>query len=243
MNSVILCIETSENFCSVALSENGRLVLQLVDDSDRNHSQILTVLIDSLLKQVNLSVDSLSAVAVSRGPGSYTGLRIGTSVAKGICYAANIPLIAVSTLETLCYAALNDTFFNKNTSDLLLCPMIDARRMEVYMQFFSRDVKPVSEIEAKIVSSDSFLPILKEKTVVFFGSGADKIERLYNSPSAIFLNGVRPYAQYMISSAFKCYSSNVFEDVAYFEPFYLKNFLPTKSGKNLLGSRENKNFL
>lgn len=234
----ILAIETSEDYCSVALFEGKNLLDQVIDDTVRNHSQMLTVLINNLLSRNNFSVSLIDAVSVSQGPGSYTGLRIGTSVAKGLCYALGKPLIAVNTLEVLCYAALSEVSVRKHLSSTsLLCPMIDARRMEVYMQLFDSSVMPVSAIEAKIVASETFSEMLKERRLIFFGSGADKVEFLYNTANAIFVKNIRPLARFMIEPAYAAYENKRFVDVAYFEPYYLKNFVATRPSKNLLGNR------
>ncbi len=241
MNVNILCLETSENFCSVALTSNNELIHQLVDFSYKNHSEILTVLIENLLKERNLSLSNIDAIAISKGPGSYTGLRIGVSVAKGICYSLSKPLIAINTLQIICYAAKE--IIKKNIDEFILCPMIDARRMEVYMQFFDNNFMPLNTIEAKIIASTTFSEILESKKVIFAGSGAEKIESLYNSENAVFIKGVRPLAKYMAIPAYQAFKENKFEDLAYFEPYYLKNFIPTKSTKKNLNIENKKNFL
>jgi tRNA threonylcarbamoyladenosine biosynthesis protein TsaB len=231
----ILCIETAENICSVALFNDLTLLSQISDNQEKSHSERLTVLIQDLFNRVNMAVNAIDAIAVSKGPGSYTGLRIGVSVAKGICYAIHKPLIGVNTLEILSYNALSNEFFKKNKSiPFSLCPMIDARRMEVYLQFFDSHINPESEISAEIISSNSFSDLLNNRTIVFFGSGADKIEPILSHNNAVFLNGIRPLAKFMISPALKSYHDNHFEDVAYFEPYYLKNFVATRQKKNLL---------
>ncbi|MGC8824861.1 MAG: tRNA (adenosine(37)-N6)-threonylcarbamoyltransferase complex dimerization subunit type 1 TsaB [Bacteroidales bacterium] len=237
MKSRILAIETSEEYCSVALFNGKNLIEQQIDNELRNHSQMLTVLINSILSKNDFSVSLIDAVAISQGPGSYTGLRIGTSVAKGLCYAIGKPLIAVNTLEVLCYAALADVSVKKQLSDTcLLCPMIDARRMEVYMQLFDSSVRPFSEIEAKIIASETFNELLKDRKMIFFGSGADKVEFMCKSPNAIFLKNIRPLARFMIEPAYVAYENQRFVDVAYFEPYYLKNFVTTRSSRSLLGN-------
>ncbi|HOK99531.1 MAG: tRNA (adenosine(37)-N6)-threonylcarbamoyltransferase complex dimerization subunit type 1 TsaB [Bacteroidales bacterium] len=234
----ILAIETSEHYCSVAFFEGTTVLLQLIDSTERNHSQMLTVLINKLLEQLNLSVNLIDAVAISKGPGSYTGLRIGTSVAKGLCYALEKPLIAVSTLELMCYAALAAADRQKVVLDSsILCPMIDARRMEVYTQLFDVTLTPISSIEAKIISSETFTEILADRKLILFGSGADKVAFLYNNPNAVFLKDVRPMAEFMAQPAYDAYKQQRFENVAYFEPFYLKNFVATRATKKWLGDR------
>lgn len=234
----ILAIETSEDVCSVAVFENNQCLHYISDSAGKNHSQILTVLINKVLQEINLDVSLLDAVAISRGPGSYTGLRIGTSVAKGLCYALRKPLLAVNTLEILCYAVLEDPDFMRHRSGQpWLCPMIDARRMEVYMQIFDDQIKPVSTIEAKIVGSETFTEKLRTQKMIFFGSGSEKIAFLYHSPNAVFIKNIRPMARYMIGPALAAYQSGIFENVAYFEPYYLKNFVATRSTNKVLRGR------
>jgi len=234
----ILTIETSEDICSVAVFENQQCMIDMSDNTVKNHSQLLTVLINKALEKANLDISLIDAVAISRGPGSYTGLRIGTSVAKGLCYALRKPLLAVNTLEVLCYAALDDPDFMRHRSGQpWLCPMIDARRMEVYMQIFDDQIKPVSAIEAKIVGSETFSDMLRTQKMIFFGSGSEKIAFLYHSPNAVFIKNIRPLARYMIETALAAYHSGIFEDVAYFEPYYLKDFVATRSTNKVLRRR------
>lgn len=233
----ILHIETSENICSTALSEDDKLIAFFESNTEKSHSQILTSLIYKLFEQTNIAISNLHAVAVSTGPGSYTGLRIGVSVAKGICYGRKIPLIAINTLEILCHAAKNSFQFaqgNEANGSTLLVPMIDARRMEVYQQYFNLNYESISDVTSEVISSTSYNDLLKFNQLYFFGSGADKIVNIISHENAIFLRNIRPHAKYMINSAFRAYNNQIFANLAYYEPFYLKSFKATQAKKNLL---------
>lgn len=235
--ALILSLETSEQLCSVALSNDYEFIGCLEITDGKSHSTMLTVLIEKLLSEKNISMNSLSAVAISMGPGSYTGLRIGVSVAKGICYALNIPLIAINTLQLLTVGLLQNEVFKKlnlNNTELLICPMIDARRMEVYRAFYNSDSEIVGEVEAEILTELSFNTILETKKVVFLGSGSEKFRTITSHKNAVFVENILPHASYMVSSAFDSFSRNSFEDCAYFEPFYLKDFVAVVSKKKVL---------
>jgi len=228
--ALILSIETSEKTCSVALSNNYELISTLEIYEEKSHAAKLTVLIDKLFSEKELDIKKLDAVAVSRGPGSYTGLRIGVSVAKGICYALNIPLIAISTLQLLCWGLMYSGClrkYNLDIPDLILCPLIDARRMEVYKAFFNKNGEQVNEIVAEIINENSFCNELVTNKIVFFGSGADKCKNIIKNKNAYFIDEIQPNASHMISNAYDCYIQKKFEDHAYFEPFYLKDFVAT----------------
>ncbi|PVX52601.1 tRNA threonylcarbamoyladenosine biosynthesis protein TsaB [Balneicella halophila] len=225
--ALILNIETSTAICSVALGNEGELVAEKIDTEGQNHAKLITVLIKELLKDSKYSMSDIDAVAISQGPGSYTGLRIGTSVAKGICYALQIPLLTINTLQALA----NNTSLSATG---LRCPMIDARRMEVYCQLFNADLKPLSEIEAKILDEKSFSSLLEKQEIAFFGNGAEKFSEICHSPKAKFFNNIYPKASQMILLAQKAYLDKDFTDVAYFTPFYLKKFQVTTSKKKLL---------
>jgi len=231
--SLILTIETSETSCSVALGNKGIVVDELLLDNAKSHSSQLTLLIDKILKKNNIEFKNLSAVAVSKGPGSYTGLRIGVSTAKGICYALNIPLIAIGTLEALCEGVNENIHLNSSQLPVLLCPMIDARRNEVYCRIFDKNKNALTEIEAKIISSNSFNELLKNNLILFFGSGSIKARSLITNDNATFLTDIFPRASYLVKKSFQCYNNSEFVDVAYFEPFYLKDFIATTSKKKL----------
>ena len=226
---IILHIETSTNVCSVALSENTNCLFSKSNADGMNHAALLSVFIAEALEVLKLNNKKLDAIAVSSGPGSYTGLRIGVSTAKGLCYGLNIPLIAVSTLEVLATEAINSI---GNPENALFCPMIDARRMEVYSAFYDTSLIMKREISADIIDSESYSEILSQLPVYFFGNGADKCKSALNHSNARFIENLVPLATNMISLAEKAYSEQKFVDTAYFEPFYLKEF-QTSSPKQL----------
>ena len=222
--SLILHIETSTATCSVALSENGELLAN-IDQTEKNiHASSLTLFIQSVLKEVNRDIKELNAVAVSMGPGSYTGLRIGVSTAKGLCYALDIPLIAVNTLESMTSGFKNRCFsVNKHT---LFCPMIDARRMEVYSAVFDDELKMIKGVGAVVVDENSFKDVLDTHIVYFFGDGAAKCEDILGTHlNARVLDIYTNSAVDMISIAHEKYEHKNFVDVAYIEPYYLKDYI------------------
>ncbi len=225
---ILLHIETSTTVCSVALSENGQCIFSKSNDEGMNHAALLSVFIAEALETIKPSGKIIDAVAVSSGPGSYTGLRIGVSTAKGLCYGYGIPLIAVSTLEVLTVAALKVA---TDTENALFCPMIDARRMEVYAAFYNAKAEIKREISADIIDSDSYAEILAAQPVYFFGNGAEKCKTALTHPNARFIDNLVPLASNMIDLAEKKFAANDFVDVAYFEPFYLKEFQTTTSKK------------
>lgn len=227
----ILSIETSTLTSSIALHNNGNLISSLNIHIEKSHSEYLTPSIKYLLETSGIDIKELDAVAISKGPGSYTGLRIGTSTAKGICYALDIKLIAVNTLEAMAYGM--SKFYSKNT---LLCPMLDARRMEVYCLVSKLDLTILTETEAKIIDESSFSNLLSGNEMVFFGNGAAKcrtvLEKIEN---AIFVEDINPSAVNVGELAWRSYEKEEFENVAYFEPFYLKDFIAKKpSAKKLV---------
>ena len=235
--ALILIIETSTEVCSVSLTKDGKLIDLIESGEGQNHARLTSVFAETLLKRNNINPGELNAVAVSKGPGSYTGLRIGASTAKGICYAAKIPLIAVGTLEAMAkHVALNHEKFEiSSEGKTLYCPMIDARRMEVYSMLIGENGSILKPITAEIIDESFLAPELSSNTVVFFGNGSAKCQKVIKSPNALFLSGISASAQYMIELVWEAYNNNHFEDVAYFEPFYLKDFVATVSKKNMLG--------
>jgi tRNA threonylcarbamoyladenosine biosynthesis protein TsaB len=231
----ILHIETSGESCSVALSNGNMLVNSLENDEKKGHAAVLTGLIDELLKISGIEIKDLSACAVSKGPGSYTGLRIGVSTAKGICFAQDIPLIAVNTLESIAKGILetergNMEYLGFSDSDYV-CILTDARRMEVYTALFNSKGEVISETSAEILDENMHASVLKENRVFFAGSGADKASTIIKNPNAVFLYGFKAVASGMVSTAFEYFENKKFEDTAYFEPFYLKDFIATKPKK------------
>lgn len=225
---ILLHIETSTNVCSIAISENGNCLFSKSNADGMNHAALLSVFIAEALEVLKSTAKKLDAVAVSSGPGSYTGLRIGVSTAKGLCYGFEIPLIAVSTLEVLTAQALKVVDKKEN---VLFCPMIDARRMEVYAAFYNGNGEIQREIAADIIDGDSYAEILNHQPVYFFGNGAEKCKTTLTHPNALFLDNLIPLAENMIGFAEKSFMQNNFVDVAYFEPFYLKEFQTTTPKK------------
>ncbi len=221
--ALIVSIETSTNICSAALARDGK-VIGLVESSDeKSHASQLTLFIQKLLQEQNLHANDLDAVSVSHGPGSYTGLRIGVSVAKGICYAVGKPLIAVNTLKAIALMAKESIPESKG----LLCPMIDARRMEVYSALFNWQLDVLKEISAEVIDHLSYQEMLEKQTIYFFGNGAEKCKDVLVHPNAHILEGIYPSAKYMAILAEDAFQKTDFKDVAYFEPFYLKDFVAT----------------
>ena len=229
--AAILNIETSTEACSVNLSQNGNLLFEKESFEGLNHSELLTVFIQELFRGNNLEMKSIDAVAVAKGPGSYTGLRIGVSVAKGLCYALDKPLIAISTLDAMgIFTSQNPeqlNIGNNGMENLLFCPMIDARRMEVYTALYNLKGEQLEPVSAKIIDEESFSERLKKSKIAFFGNGADKCEKALNHPNALFSGPLKASARFMIKLTEEKYNKKEFENVAYFEPFYLKNFIAT----------------
>lgn len=228
--SCILHIETSTQVCSVALSEDGQCIFSKTDFEGPSHAVTLGVYVDEALSFADSHAIPLDAVAVSCGPGSYTGLRIGVSMAKGICYGRNLPLIGIPTPEVMCVPLLLD---EELPEDALLCPMIDARRMEVYAALYDRALHPVREIEAVIIDESSYEDYLNRGLVYFFGNGAAKCKEKIMHPNARFVEDIHPLAKWMFPLAEKAFARGDFKDVAYFEPFYLKEFVASKPKKLL----------
>ena len=220
--ALLLHLETATTVCSVALSLDSKLLALEEVNAGYAHAENLVSFCETVLKKSGYTFSDLSAVAVSKGPGSYTGLRIGVSTAKGFCYALAIPLISVTTLQHL---AAQLSVQNKASLNLF-CPMIDARRMEVYCAIYDSDNKEIKETAAEIITENSFSEILKNRKLIFFGDGAEKCKAvLQPNSNAVFLDAVFPSAKNMIALAYAKFKNKEFEDTAYFEPFYLKDFL------------------
>ena len=226
----ILHIETSTQVCSVAVSEDSHVIFQLEDHSGPNHAERLGSMVDEALSFTDNHAIPFDAVAVSCGPGSYTGLRIGVSMAKGICYGRNLKLIAVPTLELMCVPVL---LRERGEENALLCPMIDARRMEVYAGIYDRALKEVRPVGADVVDAETYKQWLDERPVYFFGNGAAKCMETINHPNAHLIEGIEPLAKWMQPLAERRLLNGQTEDVAYFEPFYLKDYV-AKMPKKLI---------
>ncbi len=244
--SLILALETATPVCSVALARDGEILSLLESTAPNAHSSVLTVLIEELFREALLDFSDLAAISVSMGPGSYTGLRIGVAAAKGLCYALDKPLIAVPTLEAMAMGMnyelgmKNEDLNNfqhqsskaetqKPKPETLLCPMIDARRMEVYCAVFDENLSEIRSTEAEIITEYFFGSLLAEHPVLFAGTGAEKCkELLSNNPNARFLEGFQASARFMIGGSEKRFAEDRFENLAYFEPYYLKDFIAGK---------------
>jgi len=220
--ALILAIETATTNCSVALFRAGVLIAEKEHNTEEyTHAEQLTIFIEEVVKAAKINLQDIQAVALSKGPGSYTGLRIGTSTAKGLCYALDIPLISISTLKAMAFTMA------KNHITDIYCPMIDARRMEVFSALFDKDNKEIRGVQADIVDEDTYAKFL-DKEVLFFGDGALKCKEIINHKNTMFIEGVYPSARDIGTLANIKFEDKYFEDVAYFEPYYLKDFVAGK---------------
>ncbi len=235
--ALILSIETGTDICSVALANDGELMALRESDEGRDHAKKVALFVDELLRETGVQPADLDAIAVGKGPGSYTGLRIGVSFAKGMCYALNIPLIAVGSLDALSEVARED--YDAGILDIeeeewangYLCPMVDARRMEVYAQIFDNECKPLSDVVAEVITKESFKQWRDKGKLIIFGNGAEKCTEVLSDAICV---GVSPSARGIVRLAEESFKAEKFEDLAYFEPFYLKEFLVIPSKKKLL---------
>jgi len=227
----ILTIDTTTSVCSLALATENGIAADRIESQANNHSKVIGLFAKELIDEAAKNKIEICAVAISKGPGSYTGLRIGTSFAKGFCYGNNIPLIAIPTLKTMAYGALQKL---GKATDTLLCPMIDARRMEVYSALYNSNLDEVEAVKANIIDSNSYKDTLSEKKIYFFGNGSDKCKQVIENPNALFLDKMAPLATDMGELAWEEYKKGSFVDVAYFEPFYLKEYIATISKNKLL---------
>jgi tRNA threonylcarbamoyladenosine biosynthesis protein TsaB len=233
--ALILHIETATQVCSIALSRGGKILGLKESDAKNSHSSVLTVFMDEVIKTAGVVLSDLDAVAVSKGPGSYTGLRIGVAAAKGLCYALDKPLIGIPTLQAMgcgmrdAGCGIGSTGLDENNLPHLFCPMIDARRMEVYCAIFDGNGNEIRETRAEIVDENSFNEYLGKNRIVFAGDGSLKCRPLLNNhPHAVFAENFQTSAKFMISLSEEKYSQMKFEDIAYFEPYYLKDFIAGK---------------
>lgn len=224
MNIYILNIETSTKNCSVSVAKNGVLLaLKEVNNGNYSHAEKLHPYIEDVLAEAMITFKDLKAIAVGKGPGSFTGLRIGISAAKGLCFALNIPLIAIDSLNILAHSI--------NINKGFIIPLLDARRMEVYTAVYDLTYKKIEVIQAKIIDEDSFKEYLNIDKAYFIGDGVEKFKHICSHKNAIFQNALLPSAKEMVKLSYLKYKKSDIEDVAYFEPFYLKDFLVTKSKK------------
>ena len=224
---IILNLETSSTNCSVCLTKDGViLAMKELNSENYSHAEKLHVFIEEVMNEAALKMQDLEAIAVSKGPGSYTGLRIGVSAAKGLCYALGVPLVSVSTLKSMA------SQLKSVDEDVLVIPVLDARRMEVYSAVFDNHLNQVRETKAEIIDEQSFEEYIGSTSVHFLGSGAEKIKGIFNSDNLTFHLDVVPSAKEMALISFDKFKNKDFEDVAYFEPYYLKDFvLQTKKDK------------
>ncbi len=226
----IILIETSTVLTSVALADDGKMVAYRESETPRSQASLTAVFVDEVLKEAGLKAADCDAVCLSMGPGSYTGLRVGSSTAKGLCFGAGIPLLAVGTLDVIAAQAIDAGLVDGSVKYIV--PMIDARRMEVYTAVFSADGRPLDEVRAMIVDASSFEAQLAEGKVLFVGDGALKCKDVITSPNAVFAE-LLPTARGMLKPATEAFRAGEFRDIAYFEPFYLKQFVATVSAKKL----------
>ena len=229
--SRIILIETATSLCSCALSQDGEIIEYRESPEPKSQASMTAPFIEEMLRSRGLSARDCDAVCVSMGPGSYTGLRVGTSSAKGLCFGADLPLIAVGTLDILAWQAIDEGLLPEGCTRII--PMIDARRMEVYTAPFTPEGAKAGEIEARIIDGDTFKAELEEGPVLFIGDGAQKCASLYEGNANARFAGCCPKASSMLHPAEAALKEKRFEDIAYFEPFYLKQFVATKSSKNL----------
>jgi tRNA threonylcarbamoyladenosine biosynthesis protein TsaB len=233
---LILNIETATNVCSVALANDGKILTFKESLKDKSHSTLLSVFIEEILKENKIQVSHLDAVAVSKGPGSYTGLRIGVSTAKGLCYGGNIPLISLNTLKIMAFGIINNQKLDKTKfaakNNILLCPMIDARRLEVFTAIYDYLNHTIEDTQAKIINPSSYDKYLNNNNLIFFGTGANKCFKILKNKNALFIEDFNTSARYMIMLSEEAYKKKIFENVAYFEPYYLKDFIATVPKKS-----------
>ncbi|MDR0680833.1 MAG: tRNA (adenosine(37)-N6)-threonylcarbamoyltransferase complex dimerization subunit type 1 TsaB [Dysgonamonadaceae bacterium] len=236
----LLLIETSTKFCSLTLAVDGKSVFDRISLEGASHASLLGVFALEAVKYARANHLKINAIAVSSGPGSYTGLRIGASEAKGLCYGFEIPLIAIPTLKILVSACF--TFapsFAKKSAERLYCPMIDARRMEVYTALYDSSFNEIHPVRAEIIVENSYKEYLDKYSILFFGDGSDKCRPIIQSPNALFVENIYPNAEAMIPLAEKAFKNGEFVDVAYFEPFYLKEFQATIAKNKVFTSTQN----
>ena len=226
--SRILCVDTSSFICSVSVFENLSLISSNSTEVEKSHSKLIIQLIDQSLKDAKIKINEVDAFAVSMGPGSYTGLRIGVSTIKGLCYSLEKPLISINTLEILSKSALNHI---NNYNDFFICPMIDARRMEVFTKMLDNDFNEVEKDKALILDDKSFNDIGRGKSIYFFGDGSNKFQKITNNKNFHFIDNIISSSKHMGELANIKYENNQFENLTTFEPFYIKDFFIVNKNK------------
>ena len=241
IKEMILCIETATNICSASLCDSAGVISTKESVDAKSHASLLTVYIGELFKDAGISATDLKAVAVSKGPGSYTGLRIGVSVAKGIAFGASLPLIGVATTLSMTMGLIQT--IEKVDENTLFCPMIDARRMEVYNALYDHSGKQIKEISADIITESSFDEIPEKCKIVFFGDGAAKCSGVIKRQNIEFFDNFSLSSAFMYKPVKEAFELKHFEDVAYFEPFYLKDFVATTQKKNIFEEIGSKNVV
>lgn len=226
----LLHIDSATHICSIAISQGDDILILKESSEPNSHSRLLTVFIEEALKENQMKVKDLDAISISIGPGSYTGLRIGVSVAKGLAFGAGIPVIPIDTLLILAKRAIVEILPSLTLSKdlpVLLKPMLDARRMEVYTALYDLNLIELEKVQAKIIDEDSFKTELENKQILFFGNGAEKCRELITHQNAIFIQGIESSSAFMLAMALEKFRKKEFADTAYFEPFYLKDFIAT----------------
>jgi tRNA threonylcarbamoyladenosine biosynthesis protein TsaB len=231
---MILCLETATNLCSVALCDSAGVISLRENNELKSHATKLTVFIEEIFRENGIGARDLDAVAVSKGPGSYTGLRIGVSVAKGIAFGASIPLIGIETTLSM-FWGLRSGVNHLSESDTLYCPMLDARRMEVYYAIYDSTGNKLKDISAEIINNESFSAIPESTKMILFGDGALKCKDVIARKNIVFAGDYLISASHMLKPVFNAFENNHFENVAYFEPLYLKDFITSKPRKNIFG--------
>ena len=226
--SRILCVDTSSFICSISIFENLSLISSNSSEVEKSHSKLIIQLIDQSLKDAKIKINEVDAFAVSMGPGSYTGLRIGVSTIKGLCYSLEKPLISINTLEILSKSALNHI---NNYNDFFICPMIDARRMEVFTKMLDNDFNEVEKDKALILDDKSFNDIGGGKSIYFFGDGSNKFQKITNNKNFHFIDNIISSSKNMGELANIKYENNQFENLTTFEPFYIKDFFIVNKNK------------
>ena len=231
---MILCLETATDLCSVALCDRNGVISLRESNESKSHATLLTVFIEEMLKETGIGVSDLDAVAVSKGPGSYTGLRIGVSVARGLAYSTSIPLIAPGTTLSMLFGILSGPEGLPKDKDTLYCPMLDARRMEIYYTIYDSEGKTVKPISAEIITEATFGDIPVGHEIIIFGEGAAKCIDVIRRPNIRYAGNFKISAAHMHKPVLQAFDNRDFEDVAYFEPLYLKDFITSQPRKNLL---------